>query len=197
MWIKFCGLVRPDDLAYAVALGVDAVGVVAVPGTPRCVSLEEAELLSKVPRGSAVLTLVLQDPKPEYAANMIALVKPDLLQFHGSESPEFAEEFGLPHIKATRSLTETAISQLTQHQAAFAWLVDAANSETSEDMMLHVSYLHPVRRFIIAGGLSCQNVSQKIQQLQPWGIDVSRGIEKTPREKDHQLMKEFVHAARE
>jgi len=59
-----------------------------------------------------------------------------------------------------------------------------------------VRELHPGRRMILAGGLTRETVGDVMRRLQPWGIDVSRGIEKTPREKDHQLMQEFVNAAR-
>ena len=198
MWIKFCGIVRPEDLAYAVELGVDAVGVIAVPGTPRCVSVAEANTLARMPRAHAMLTLILQDPDPTYAEEMIAATQPDLLQFHGQESRDVALCHNLPYVKAIREFDVRSMWSLRQHPKAFAWLLDMpTNSQGSSRVFESVRQEHAARQVILAGNLKAETVGQLATEFRPWGVDVSRGIERTPREKDHNLMKEFVHAVRD
>jgi phosphoribosylanthranilate isomerase len=197
MWIKFCGIVRPEDLALAVELKVDTAGMIAVPGTPRCVSLREAKALSEVARRSTKLTLVFRDAETEYVREMIVATKPDLLQFHGNETVEFAERFKLPYIKAVSNLNLRSARSLVEHQAAFAWIIELpSDDESISEIMSELRLKCPGQRMIIAGNLRVQTVVKMIQRYQPWGVDVSRGIEHAPQQKDHDLMRAFAYAAR-
>ncbi len=197
MWIKLCGIVRPVDFELAVALEVDAVGVVSVKGTPRCISSDEARELGSLDRKKTKLVLVVQDPDKQELNEMILMLKPDLLQFHGQESAEFASQFSLPYIKATRSTSDSAIALLKSHRDAFAWIVDSRDDSDKRRLLFsHLIESHKDRRVILAGGLSPDNVRTRMMQVLPFGVDVSGGIEVRPREKDPDLMRRFVHAVR-
>src|SRR5690606_41745456 len=98
--IKFCGFTRGEDIAEAVALGVDYLGLVFAPRSKRRVTPEQAAALrAGVPRGTGVVALVMDQPADEVRA-IIEAVAPDVLQFHGGEDDAFCASFGLPFWKA-------------------------------------------------------------------------------------------------
>jgi phosphoribosylanthranilate isomerase len=197
MWVKFCGIVRPEDMEFAVALEVDAVGVIAVPDSQRCVSEQEALRLATVPRHTTKLILVLSDPTESYMNDMIEILQPDFLQFHGSESREWAGQLPFPYIKAVRGANFDALWHLRKHKDAFAWLVDAPKLGRENEILLSkVRNAHEKRQLILAGGLRPEMIADTIRHLDIWGVDVSRGIESVPREKDHEKMKRFIDAVR-
>ncbi|MBK8129811.1 MAG: phosphoribosylanthranilate isomerase [bacterium] len=188
VWLKFCGFCDPTDLSLAVALGVDAVGLVCVPDSPRGVSRRELAKLAAVPRGSSQLVLVFQNPSSDYVQECLAIVEPDVLQFHGDERPEFAESFDYVYIKAVRGRQQ--IGMFHAHTEADAWLIDDADYERNDLLQAAETPL------ILAGGLTPDNVQTRIRAVQPYGVDVARGIELEPRKKDPIKMIAFNHAVR-
>lgn len=186
LWVKHCGFTKPEDIAHAAALKVDAIGIVCVPGSPRFVDEESLAQLARVPRDVSRLVLVFQDAETEFVRSMISIAQPELLQFHGTESPEFVEQFNLPYIMATRDLA--ALDLLKPHRRAFAWLIDHPLYDGS------LSDYSPVP-IIIAGQLTCDNILQRVHMTRPFGVDVSRGIERVLREKDHEVMTKFMQQA--
>jgi len=113
--IKFCGITRIEDALAAVALGVDALGFILVPGSPRRVTLKAAAAMRrKLPPLVSVVTL-LRNPDSDEVWETIDAVQPHLLQFHGEEAPAFCASFGLPYLKAVamrglqRPLAEIAL----------------------------------------------------------------------------------------
>ena len=197
MWVKLCGFVRPEDVEYAVSLEVDAVGVIAVPNTPRCVTEREAIAVAGVPRHSTRLVSVFQNPDKHYLEDMIAVLQPDLLQFHGDETLDVATRHGMPYVKAVRGARPSDVWYLRTHTDAFAWLVDTSSlSDEDEVTLSQLRATHSTGRLIIAGGLLPESVAATARRFDAWGVDVSRGIERTAREKDHEAMRRFVNAAR-
>jgi phosphoribosylanthranilate isomerase len=196
LWLKFCGLVRPADFDHAISLGADAVGIIAVPSSPRFLALNEAAVLGARARGASKLTLVLQDPDSGFAREYIAATNPDLLQFHGAESEAEAAGHGLPYIKATRTLDAASLRLLRTHEAAWALMLDSPEVTAELLAMLEASSASKPCRCILAGGLTVQNLAERLSAVTPFGIDVSRGIESSPRVKDQNKMTEFAHAVR-
>jgi phosphoribosylanthranilate isomerase len=143
-------------------------------------------MLAKVQRGHTKFVLVVQEPSRDDVIQCVDLLAPDMIQFHGTESPEFAESFGLPYIKATRCAEDVA--HLRKHTAAFAHMLDSETIDGNETLSLP--------RLIIAGGLTCEIVAERIAMLKPWGVDVSRGIERYPGVKDEELMSNFLRTVR-
>ncbi len=177
-----------EDFAFAVELGVNAVGVICVPNTPRFVELEELAKLARLPRGHSQLVLVFQNASSEFVTTCIEIARPDVLQFHGDETAFYCASFGLPYIKATRDGQQ--ISKLLDHSAAHAILIDIP------ELMRPIHALQIQKPIILAGQLTELNVGACIRKHKPFGVDVSRGIEIEPRKKDHILMTQFAEAVR-
>ena len=96
--IKFCGMTRAEDVRLAVELGVDYVGLVFAPRSPRHLLLGQARMLRElVPRQISVVALVMDSPASDVQA-IIDNVQPDLLQFHGAEDDASCAAFGVPFL---------------------------------------------------------------------------------------------------
>lgn len=192
MWVKFCGITQPADFAEAVRLGVDAIGIITVPSSPRCVKHSQLLDLASLDRGASKVVLVTQDQSHDIIALAVEALKPDLLQLHGDESPAECASFGLNYIKATRVQNVDVLDALTKHESAWAWLIDRKVIVDSEQNVYSLLAENPARRIIIAGGLTPQNVAERIAATSPFGVDVSSGIESAPGVKDHVKMKLFL-----
>ena len=98
--VKLCGMTRRQDIEHAIHLGVDAIGLIFYPQSPRCISLQQAEnlLINLPPFVSAVAVLV--NPEPSFVTEIIRNLPIDLLQFHGDERSEDCISYGKQVIKA-------------------------------------------------------------------------------------------------
>lgn len=194
-----CGMTREEDIAQAEALGVDAIGLVFHPESPRCVSITQAKkLLQKMPVFVDVVA-VLVNPSTLLVDEIINELPIVWLQFHGEESPEFCSQFKRPYIKAMQVDSAGAIYKcFADYQSAAAIMLDAP-SETSYggtgqtfDWGLIPQNLD--KPFILAGGLNPENVNVAVSRCSPYAVDVSSGIELAPGMKDHVKMSQFVEA---
>lgn len=195
MWLKFCGITRAEDFQLATELGAHAIGIIIVPGTPRCVELAQLAKLTEIPRKGAQVVLVVQDQPHAEIAQAIRILRPDMLQFHGRESVEFASGFELPYIKAQRVRHDSDLEQLSPHASAWAWLVDRQPDAATRGF--EPAAHHPQHRIIEAGGLTPETVSERMRQVQPFGVDVSSGVESSPGIKDPSKMSQFAERVRE
>lgn len=198
--IKFCGFTRAADIERAVALGVDAVGLVCVPASRRAVSVATAAQLRRtVPAFVSCVVLVL-DADAAYVADIIRHVHPDLLQFHGRESSAFCRSFGVPYVKAL-AIADDLPAQLRDYADASAVMLDShtpgALGGTGRSFDWQRVQGPTQQRWILAGGLEAGNVGNAISHLHPYAVDVSSGIEGgTPGVKDSGKMAAFVDAVR-
>lgn len=193
--IKFCGLIREQDIDDAVTLGVDALGFVMWAPSGR--SLSVAALASLAPRVPAFVTRVglFVDPSEEEVAACLPHL--DLLQFHGDESPEFCARFGRPWIKALRMRDDLDLHAAERaFDGAQALLLDAyrpgvpgGTGETFDWERIPAGLRKPV---ILAGGLTPQNAARAITQAAPYALDVSGGIEASRGIKSADKMAAFV-----
>ena len=193
--IKFCGLTRPDDIAQAVALGVDALGFVMWPKSSRSITPEALQVLAaQVPAFVTRVGLFVNQP-----AELIEQCLPhlDLIQFHGDESAACCQQFGRPWIKALRMRDDLDLHQAaSEYAVAQALLLDAyrpgvpgGTGETFDWSRIPASFEKPV---ILAGGLTADNIAAAVAQVAPYAVDVSGGIEASPGVKDASLMTAFV-----
>lgn len=202
--IKFCGLVRPEDVDTAVALGVDAIGFVFYPRSPRHLSIEEAAVLRRrLPSFVSAVGLFVGE-SPAVVADVGARVGLDVLQLHGDETPAQADAIAaaaadLPWWKAIRMRPETdLLSSAGSFAAAECLLLDAfsegyGGSGKSFDWSWIPSDLPS--RLILSGGLDGDSVAEAIRRVAPFAVDVSSGIQgDTPRSKDRARMERFVAA---
>lgn len=195
--VKICGITRPEDALVAVDLGVDALGLVFYAPSPRNVTIATAaDIARQIPAFVSVVGLFV-NAEPSFVEEVIANVGLSLLQFHGDETLEDCERFGLPYIKAIRVKADTNLVQYARDfTSAKALLLDtytegvAGGTGQMFDWNLIPSALpKPV---ILAGGLQANNVAQAIRQVKPYAVDVSGGVEATKGIKDAQKIAAFM-----
>jgi phosphoribosylanthranilate isomerase len=199
--IKFCGLTRAEDVRLAVELGVDYVGLVFAPRSPRKLLLGQARMLRElVPEEIAVVALVMDNPRAEIQA-LIENVHPDLLQFHGVETDAFCSDFGLPFLKAIAMGGEDEAPLLcaAEFPAAYGYLLDghAKGEQGGSGQRFDWKRVPRLEKPVfLAGGLTSENVATAIRTARPWGVDVSSGIESAPGVKSADRMRLFLDEAR-
>ena len=198
--IKFCGITRVEDAEAAVAAGVDALGFVLTRRSRRHVEPADAARIARsLPPFISTVALFMDDD-PDWIDEAIDNLNPDLLQFHGNESPEDCERHACPYLKA---VPMGSISDVPSYAAAYAGatglLLDAnaigevGGSGHSFDWTRVPDLPKPV---ILAGGLDAINVARAIRLTRPYGVDVSSGIEASAGIKDARKMRDFVAAVR-
>lgn len=199
--IKFCGLVRPSDVDVAVALGVDAIGFVFYPKSPRHLELADAVALRRrLPSFvSAVGLFVDADPaRVRAAVEQVAL---DVVQFHGNEPAEVCAAAGRPWWKGVRMRGQADLLESSKSYADAECLLLDSFSEGfgGSGKRFDWSWIsreapeRPNQRLILSGGLDAGTVAEAISTVAPFAVDVSSGIQGAdPREKDPARMEQFV-----
>lgn len=180
--VKICGITRIEDARAAIAAGSDAIGLVFYPPSSRHVNLETAaEIVAGIPPFVSVVGLFV-DAEPEQINTVLKHVRLDLLQFHGNETPEQCNLYGVPYMKAIRVKAGTNLLQYAeQFKQARALLLDAfiegvpgGTGQKFDWNIIPESLPLPV---VLAGGLTAENVTAAIRQVQPYAVDVSGGVE--------------------
>ena len=200
--IKFCGLTRAQDVRLAVELGVDYVGLVFAPHSKRRLSLDQAHTLrALVPEEIAIVALVMDNAAADIHA-IIEYVQPDLLQFHGNEDDTSCAGFGVPFLKAIAMADDQQDASVAADgfPSAYGFLLDGhAPGEQGGSGQEFDWTRVPAgmgKPFLLAGGLCADNIGLAIRTAQPWGVDVSSGIESSPGVKDAGRMRQFVEETR-
>lgn len=198
--IKFCGLRRPGDLVTAVALGIDAIGLVLVPASARNLSIDAAaKLRARVPP-LVDCVLLFKDADAGFVQSAIDAIHPDLLQFHGSEDAAFCASFGVPYLKALAMGGKLSLrSEARRYADAAGLLLDShvAGGLGGRGETFDWRDLPKITKpLLLAGGLTPVNVGRGIATVQPFAVDVSSGIETRPGVKDADKMRAFVAAVR-
>lgn len=197
--IKCCGLTRIDDVQLAARLGADAVGFVMTVRSKRFVdAATAARLRDAVPPYVTVVALVMDD-EPAFIDDLLRVVRPDMLQFHGTETDDECAAFGVRYTKAiAMGEGEGALSRLRAFPRAAGLLLDGhglgeqGGSGQAFDWSLMPHDL--AQPLILAGGLTAGNVGEAIRVARPWAVDVSSGIESSPGLKDAAKMERFISA---
>ncbi|MDF3860011.1 phosphoribosylanthranilate isomerase [Achromobacter denitrificans] len=188
--IKICGLTREQDIDAAVAAGVDAIGFVFYAKSKRCLTpLRAAQLRRAVPAFVDVVALFVNPAEDEVRA-VLDQVGPELLQFHGDETPQDCARYGHRFLRAFRAgapgldTAEDLASACRAYGEAAGWLFDSysagygGSGHGFDYALLDEVKGDPVSRpLILSGGLNAENVGQAVQTLRPWGVDVSSGVE--------------------
>ena len=203
-WIKICGITQAQDALQAAELGADAIGVVLYPKSPRAVSVDAlADIVANVPERVTVVALFV-NPEVDLVRQVLATGTVDLLQFHGDESAKFCEQFDMPYMKAVAVKADSDLqSALAAYVTAQYILLD------SYDPIMHggtgntfdwgkVAELteRQQARLVLAGGLTPANVSEAIEIVHPFGVDVSSGVEASKGIKEFNKMKLFIEGVR-
>ena len=195
--VKICGFTRDEDARAAALLGVDAIGLVFYPVSPRNVDIKQAQAIVEVLPPFVTVVGLFVDENPERVREVLSQVRIDLLQFHGEESPDYCEAFGRAYIKAIRMKPGVDLLKLaSDYRSASGLLLDSddpgskGGTGTSFDWaMIPAGCPLPV---ILAGGLKPENVGAALRQVKPYGLDVSSGVEAAKGIKDENKMAAFL-----
>jgi phosphoribosylanthranilate isomerase len=197
--VKICGITRAEDAAAAVAAGADAIGLVFHAPSARCVEVDRARAIARsVPAFVTVVGLFV-DPDPAVVREILGEVPLQLLQFHGSETPDLCREFGRPYIKALRMGADANISTFERRYAdAAGILLDSHDPSAPGGTGKVFDWDRVPRRtalpMILAGGLTPDNVAVAVAAVRPYAVDVSTGVEHVRGVKDPDKIAAFMHS---
>ena len=198
--VKICGITRVADAQSAAQCGADAIGLVFYAPSPRFLSVEQARTVRRALPSFVGAIALFVNPSVGEVERVLAEVRPDALQFHGEESPELCERFGVPYIKACRVRQGVDLLEyLRPYSGASGWLADAyveayGGTGTSFDWSV-VPRQRPVP-LILSGGLNSGNVADAVRLVRPWGVDVSSGVESAKGIKDAAKIAAFIEEVR-
>ena len=207
--VKICGLRSAEDVTAAAQAGAAYVGFVFFPKSPRHVQIDDAATLAATaPIGLCKVALTVNASDAELDA-ITAKVPLDMLQLHGCESPERVAEvkarYGLPVMKAIGVAHASDLPQINVYSAvADQLLIDAkppkgadlpGGNGLSFDWRLLAGRKYWQCPWMLAGGLSPDNVAEAVRMTGANQVDVSSGVETAPGQKDQNLIRAFVGAA--
>ena len=197
--VKICGITRIEDALVAAQAGADAIGLVFAQASPRCVSVAEAAAICRaLPPFVSVVGLFV-DADAAQVTQALGRVPLDLLQFHGSETPQFCRQFNRPYIKAIamregidvhaedRAFADAAGLLLDAHVAGLS----GGSGKTFDWSRVPRGLARPI---VLAGGLTPGNVADAIRQVRPYAVDVSSGVEQARGVKDAGKIAAFIEA---
>ncbi|SMF64227.1 phosphoribosylanthranilate isomerase [Alteromonadaceae bacterium Bs31] len=202
MRIKICGITRCLDARVAQQAGADAIGMVYYGPSPRNVAdLGLAAEIAQELGPFVTVTGLFVNPGRAFVEEVLSRVSISLLQFHGDESPAFCESFNRPYIKALRMKEGADVSGYMQlYTKAAGFLLDAYKKGipggTGESFDWSRVPQNSPRPIVLAGGLSPANIASAVSITQPYGVDVSGGVESSPGIKDKEKISAFIANAK-
>ena len=207
--VKICGLKSPEALDVALEAGADQVGFVFFAPSPRNLGYGAARALGEQVRGRAAKVALTVDATDDMLSEIIEAVRPDMLQLHGSETPDrvvtVRSRFGLPVMKALPIEDRASLSPIRLYaNVADKIIFDArAPREATRPGGLGKPFdwrllegADPGIPFMLSGGLDVGNVADALSITRAPGVDVSSGVERAPGEKDADKIRAFVRVAR-
>jgi phosphoribosylanthranilate isomerase len=207
--IKICGLKTPEALDVALESGADLVGFVFFAPSPRNLGLEAARTLGQRVQGRAGKVALTVDATDDTLLDIVNALKPDMLQLHGTETPErvvaVRTRFGLPVMKALPIAERGDLSPIRLYaNVADRLIFDARAPQDATrpgglgkpfDWTL-LQGIDAAIPFMLSGGLDVGNVAEAIRITGAPGVDVSSGVESAPGVKDADIIRAFIRAAR-
>ena len=207
--IKICGLKTPEALDVALESGADLVGFVFFGPSPRNLDLATARTLGARVQGRAGKVALTVDATDDTLADIFAALKPDMLQLHGTETPErvvaVRTRFGLPVMKALPIAERSDLSPVRLYAKVADRLIFDARppKDATRPGGLGNSFDWTLLKgidvgvpYMLSGGLTVENVADAIRITGAPGVDVSSGVERAPGEKDPDKIRAFIRAAR-
>lgn len=190
--VKVCGITAVADALMVSAAGVDAVGLVFYPKSKRNLSMAQAAEICRVLPPFVTTVGLFLDAEADFVREVLAAVPLDVLQFHGSETPDYCRQFPRPYLKAVgmKGLAASGgfAAYAERYPDAQGFLVDShapgaagGTGETFDWTQVPQDYPKPI---ILAGGLTPENVAEAIRTSRVYAVDVSSGVEATPGVKD-------------
>jgi phosphoribosylanthranilate isomerase len=207
--VKICGLSTRETLETALEAGADMVGFVFFPPSPRHLGLATARDLGKLVKRRAAKVALTVDADDATLEGIVEALQPDILQLHGRESVarlrDVRQKFSLPVMKAIAVESSADLASLPGYAAvADRILFDArAPREATRPGGLGAVFDWNILEnldlkipFMVSGGLNAGNVAEAVRVTAAGGVDVSSGVERAPGQKDPEMIRAFIKAAR-
>jgi phosphoribosylanthranilate isomerase len=200
--VKICGITRVEDGLAAAHAGAHAIGLVFHPASPRCVPPQVAASIVRALPPFVTTVALFVDAEPEAVRAVLRAVPVHLLQFHGTEAPEYCAAFDRPYLKAVRVRPGVDLLQYAaRHAAAKGLLLDAftdgVHGGTGQSFDWSLIPTHLPLPIVLAGGLTPDNVGEAIRRVRPWAVDVSSGVEREKGVKDAAKIAAFIRGVRD
>jgi phosphoribosylanthranilate isomerase len=203
--IKICGLKTPDAVTAALEEGADFIGLVFYPPSPRHVDLEVATYIAGyIPAKTKIVGLFV-DPDDQTLQTTLESVRLDMIQLHGSEPPErvaaIRVKFRLPVMKAIPLKSAKDLKAMGAYESVADWLLFDAKGEKlpgGNGIAFDWSILKGrtfQKPWMLAGGLTADNLEEALSILSPDAVDVSSGVESAPGVKDPEKIRAFIKLA--
>lgn len=214
LFVKICGMTRPQDAELAASLGASALGFVFWPGSPRSVSAATAKAIAASVPADVLKVGVFVDQPATDVVRIMDEAGLDVAQLHGHESPEYCRQL-ITHLDAAASDVSPALTStraifkavaaengsvsIDDVDPAIILLVDAHDPERFGGTGKTVNWnrareIAATRRTILAGGLNAANIKLAVRTVRPYGVDVSSGVESAPGVKDPIRLRSFFEA---
>ncbi len=192
-----------EDARDAALLGADAVGLNFHPASPRHVSPETAmRIIDTLPPFVSAVGVFVNYENPEALEDFAASIRLDAVQLHGDESPGYCSVISrVKVIKALRVGNRFRVESMGRYSVS-AFLLDAYSRTAFGGTgtvfeWFRAAGANAFGRVVLAGGLNPDNVGAGIEELHPYAVDVSSGVETTPGRKDYDKMRRFIEAVHE
>lgn len=202
--VKICGITSAEDAAAAVDAGADALGFVFYRKSPRFIEPTVArQIIANLPPLVMPVGVFVNEAQ-SVVRNLMDECGLALAQLHGNESATYCQELGRPILKALRVKDRSAFLALAEFRGRAGvrgFVLDAFSDQafggTGQVIDWHIAAeVARAASILLAGGLTPDNVEKAIQAVQPYGVDVSSGVELAPGKKDHEKMRAFIRAVR-
>lgn len=202
--VKICGITNAEDAAVAVAAGADALGFILYRTSPRYVEPAMVQQIVAQLPPFVVPVGVFVNEEIKIVCDLMDTCGLGLAQLHGDETAMYCQELGRPVLKALRLKDRSSFLALAEYQGrggVRGFVLDAFSEQAygGTGQVVDWGLASEAARaatVILAGGLTPDNVGQAIRVVQPYGVDVSSGVEAAPGKKDHEKVRAFLRAVR-
>jgi phosphoribosylanthranilate isomerase len=198
LFVKICGITRPQDAELASRLGAAALGFVFWPDSPRYVAPQEARKIALGVPSHAMKVGVFVDESLDTVRAVMDEVGLDVAQLHGHETAEYCRQLGRKVFKGI-GMRDAGAVDVSEFDSDVVLLIDAhdparfggTGRTVNWDAAREVAVARPI---ILAGGLNAANVKLAVRSVRPYGVDVSSGVESAPGVKDPARLRSFFEA---
>ena len=202
--VKICGITNAEDASVAVEAGADALGFVFYRKSPRYI---EPTLARQIIMNLPPLVIpvgVFVDEDQQVVRSLMDDCGLEIAQLHGNESAIYCKELGRTILKALRVKDRSTFLALAEYRGRAGvrgFVLDAFSEQAYGGTGQVVDWqlaaeAAKAANILLAGGLTPDNVTKAIQAVQPYGVDVSSGVERAPGKKDHEKVRAFISAAK-
>ena len=204
LWIKICGITKSEDASSLAKLDINAIGLIFYKHSSRAISCKQLpEILENLSDSVKTVGLFV-DPSRSEVDEVVDTGLIDILQFHGSEPEGFCSSFDRPYIKAIHVKDKMPQAEvIEEYSSATLLLLDTYNEKESGgtgekfDWSIAKKVIEGTdQRVVLAGGLNPGNIGHAIRSINPFGVDVSSGVELSPGQKDLKKVWRFIREAR-